>query len=282
MKKIFWLILSLWIGGIMNLKAIPVQAEDSSVLATFWDYARMQNLPHLSVKERIPLIGNFFLGKPYRSGVLEEGSQEELIVNLRELDCVTFLENTLALAFLERYDASAVPLFLDNLRKIRYRNGKIEGYTSRLHYSSDWLYEMQRQGLLKDVSRECGGVHFPVEVFFMTRNASRYPAFARDSLLIPRMMQIEATIGKREYFYIPKNNIEKVQEEIEEGDIILITTNLKGLDTSHVGIAIKKGEEVYLLHASSRAGKVVLSERPLSEYMKKIPTQTGIMLGRTG
>ena len=87
-----------------------------------------------------------------------------------------------------------VPLFLDNLKKIRYRNGKIEGYTSRLHYSSDWLYEMQRQGFLEDVTRECGGIHFPIDVFFMTKNACRYPAFEKDSLLIFQMEQIETCL----------------------------------------------------------------------------------------
>ena len=280
MKKIFWLILGVWMGGIIELKAVPLQTADSSVLAAFWDYARMQNLAHLPVNERIPLIGTFFLGKPYQSGTLEKGSQEELIVDLREFDCVTFLENTLALAFLERYDAAAVPLFLDNLKKIRYRNGKVEGYTSRLHYSSDWLYEMQRQGFLEDVTRECGGIHFPIDVFFMTKNACRYPAFEKDSLLIFQMEQIETAIGKRKYFYIPKKDIGKIQEKIQEGDIVLLTTGIKGLDTSHVGIAVKKGEKTYLLHASSTAGKVVLSALPLSEYMEKIPSQTGIMLGR--
>lgn len=61
MKKIFWLILGVWMGGIIELKAVPLQTADSSVLAAFWDYARMQNLAHLPVNERIPLIGTFFL-----------------------------------------------------------------------------------------------------------------------------------------------------------------------------------------------------------------------------
>ncbi|WP_298611707.1 N-acetylmuramoyl-L-alanine amidase-like domain-containing protein [uncultured Odoribacter sp.] len=274
------LFLLLWISGMIGLKANPLQAADSLVLKDFWSYARVRNLAHLPVHERIPLIGIFFLERPYRAGTLEGKLQEELIVNLRELDCVTFVENTLALAFLDVYEESAIPLFIDNLRKIRYRDGKIDGYASRLHYSGDWLYEMQRQGYLKDITRECGGIDYPLNIFFMTKNYFRYPAFLRDSLLIPQMKQIEESICKRTYFYIPKNTIEEIQDNIQSGDIILITTGIKGLDTSHVGIAVKKGDKVYLLHASSSMGKVILSKLPLSAYMKKIPSQTGIMIGR--
>lgn len=274
------LFLLLWISGMIGLKANPLQSADSLVLKDFWNYARVRNLVHLPVHERIPLIGIFFLERPYRAGTLEGKLQEELIVNLRELDCVTFVENTLALAFLDVYEESAIPLFIDNLRKIRYRDGKIEGYASRLHYSGDWLYEMQRQGYLKDITRECGGIDYPLDIFFMTKNYFRYPAFLRDSLLILQMKQIEESICKRTYFYIPKNTIEEIQDNIQSGDIILITTGIKGLDTSHVGIAVKKGDKVYLLHASSSVGKVILSKLPLSAYMKKIPSQTGIMIGR--
>ncbi len=45
-------------------------------------------------------IGKFFLGTPYVVGTLETKRGEHLVVNLREFDCVTFVENVVALAWL--------------------------------------------------------------------------------------------------------------------------------------------------------------------------------------
>ena len=44
--------------------------------------------------------------------------------------------------------------FADNLQKIRYRDGVIDGYTSRLHYTSDWIENGVRQGFLEDVTAQ--------------------------------------------------------------------------------------------------------------------------------
>jgi hypothetical protein len=74
--------------------------------------------------------------------------------------------------------------------------------------------------------------------------------------------------------------VDKAYDKIEQGDVLLITTNIKGLDTSHLGFAYKKGGVVYLMHASSSAKKVVISSQPLKEYMAGIRSQTGIMVGR--
>jgi hypothetical protein len=37
---------------------------------------------------------------------------------------------------------------------------------------------------------------------------------------------------------------------------------------------------VYLLHASSDAGRVLISEKPLAEYLAGNKSQTGIMVAR--
>ena len=68
--------------------------------------------------------------------------------------------------------------------------------------------------------------------------------------------------------------------KIKNGDIILITTHIKGLDTSHLGFAWKKEGKTYLLHASSKGKQVMISSLPLQEYMEGIDSQSGIMLAR--
>lgn len=267
-------------GMIKGCDAATIQAGDYEVLRSFWKYANEKRLTELPVQERIPLIGEFFLGSPYKSNTLNVTKKELPVINLRELDCVTLVENVLALAMLEHYAPDATDQFIENIVKIRYRDGQITDYSSRLHYSTDWLYEMQKQNFLTDVTKDAGGVKHPQSICFMTENYTKYPVLVQDKKLIPKIKATETSINKRTYYYIPKGEVDKTTDKIENGDIILITTNIKGLDTSHLGFAIKRDGKIYLLHASSAGKKVVLTNVTLQEYMENIRSQTGIMVGR--
>lgn len=260
--------------------AATISEADRQILRSFWEYAEKQQLSNLSVEKRIPVIARFFLGKPYKSNTLNVTQEELPVINLRELDCVTLVENVLALAYLSQYNKNAVDSFVENIIKIRYRNGEIEDYTSRLHYSTDWLYEMQRQNLLKDVTLAAGGIKYSKPVNFMSNHYTNYPVLAKDKSLLQKIRIIETEISRRTYYYIPKEKINSINGKIQNGDVVLITTKIAGLDTSHLGFALKQGGKTYLLHASSTGKKVVITEQPLQEYMKGIQSQTGIILGR--
>lgn len=261
-------------------RAVSFSGADSAVLRGFWEYAAQEKLQELPVDQRLVLIGKFFLGSPYKSGTLNVVREEMPVINLRQFDCVTFVENTLALAFLEKYEEASLPQFVDNILKLRYRGGKIEDYTSRLHYSSDWLYEMKRLHYVEDVTQEAGGIPYALKVGFMSEHPAKYPALAADAKLVRKMKDIETAVNARSYYYVPKAEIGKMSRKIRSGDIVLITTNIKGLDTSHLGIAVKNGKRTFLMHASSGAGKVVVTTVPLEDYMKEIKSQTGIMIAR--
>ena len=64
--------------------------------------------------------------------------------------------------------------------------------------------------------------------------------------------------------------------KIKNGDILAITTHIKGLDVVHVGFAIWKGEKLHLLHASSNAMKVIEDPQSLYEYSKNKKAHTGV------
>ena len=82
-----------------------------------------------------------FLDVPYVANTLEMDGEEELVINCDEVDCTTFVEYVMALAKTPEQANGDISetAFAENLTKIRYRNGKIDGYTSRLHYVSDWI-----------------------------------------------------------------------------------------------------------------------------------------------
>ena len=260
--------------------ATTISKADRQILRSFWEYAEKQQLSGMSIEKRIPVIARFFLGKPYKSNTLNVTQEELPVINLRELDCVTLVENVLALAYLRQYNENAVDSFVENIIKIRYRNGEIEDYTSRLHYSTDWLYEMQRQKLLDDVTLATGGIKYSKPVHFMSKHYTRYPVLAKDRKLLQKIKTIETEINKRTYYYIPKEKINSITGKIQNGDVVLITTNIAGLDTSHLGFALKQNGKTYLLHASSTGKKVVITDQPLQEYMEGVQLQTGIILGR--
>ena len=213
-----------------SCEAYRLSSSDQKVLNSFWKYAEEHRLGNLPVNERIPSIARFFLGTPYQSNTLNVTREELPVINLHELDCVTFVENVLALAFLEQYNQQSTEAFVQNIIRLRYRNAEIVDYTSRLHYSSDWLYEMQQAHLLTDITQFAGGIPYSKQICFMSEHSQKYPQLQKDSSLLKKIKTIETAINQRTYYYIPKDKINEACNKIKNGDIILITTHIKGLD----------------------------------------------------
>ena len=115
----------------------------------------------------------FFRGTPYVASTLEK-EPEGLVVNLRELDCTTFAETVLALSRTLREEKTTFENFCENLQQLRYRDGTIHDYTDRLHYMTDWFYENERKGIVKDMGREIGGASLPLDLSFISTHPDSY------------------------------------------------------------------------------------------------------------
>ncbi|MFZ4455242.1 MAG: N-acetylmuramoyl-L-alanine amidase-like domain-containing protein [Bacteroidales bacterium] len=235
----------------------------------------------LPLDKVIAETGKFFLGKPYVANTLEVNDTEQLVVNLRELDCTTFVETTLALTRTAKSKDFAFSGFLQNLTQIRYRNGKLNQYPSRLHYFSDWISDNQEKGIIKDITQKIGGDSIQVNVGFMSKNPDKYKALTAHSEFIPTIVLQENAIRQRTYFFIPKTKIASISCKIKSGDIIAITTSFKGLDISHVGFALWQDKELHFLHASSQFKKVIVSEKILADYVNGVRSNTGIIVLRS-
>jgi hypothetical protein len=245
------------------------------LLHSAWERGdRAKPLPELVVE-----TGKRFLGAPYEPVTLEREGPEELVVNLRAFDCVTFVENAIALARLIRAGKTGFADYLAALQRIRYRHGRLDGYASRLHYFTDWLYDNDRKRIVRDVTRSIGGVPFRKAFHHLTDRREDHAAL-KDPATFRRLRLVEAACSRRPHFYIPKADLAGTESRIAGGNIIAITTDEKGIDVSHAGLAVRLGEEICLLHASSAAGKVVLSEGPLKSYVTARRSRTGIIVGR--
>jgi hypothetical protein len=229
--------------------------------------------------ERMLEIGKFFLGAPYRVNPPETKGTEHLVINLRAFDCVTFVETVVALARSMKLRKDSFEAFRRSLQKIRYRGGRLQGYPSRLHYFSDWIYDNQKKHVVRDITAELGGKPRRKTLAFMTTHPDLYPRLRGKSTL-RKVKAIERRISRRPHFFIPKNAVRELEDRIHDGDLIAITADVEGLDVLHVGFAARVRNRIHLLNASSAEGKVVLSAETLYRYLLQRKTCSGIMVAR--
>jgi hypothetical protein len=227
-----------------------------------------------------------FTDKPYRGGTLEINNTEQLVVNLREFDCSTFVESVIALFLtfsLEKSGESEqkFEIFKQNLTKIRYRNGKINGYLSRLHYASDWILNNHEKKVLTDVTEKVGGEKckkLTFKIDYMSVHPENYPQLKANPDFVRQIKDVENRICTKSFYYIPKSEISSVKNKIEQGDIIFFVTSKEGLDVSHQGIVCRKNNVLTFVHASQKLKKVVVNPESLVDYCMNIKSNKGIII----
>ncbi len=227
----------------------------------------------------IPEIGRYFLGDEYVAHALEVTDKEKLVVNLRDLDCTTYAENLLAIARTLKSDKATFEQYTKELEKIRYRNGKRGDYPTRLHYFSDWIYNNAANNLVTTPADSFGSP-LVIRVDFMSTHPDSYKHLKGNQAFVSIVAQQEKEISDRNYFYIPKEQIQEKMSLLREGDIVGLTTSIDGLDVAHVGILVKVDGEMHLMHASQSNLKVEVSDEPLAAFLKPNSTNTGIMIAR--
>lgn len=227
----------------------------------------------------IVAVGKTFLGTAYVAKTLEIGETESLVVNLHGLDCTTFVENVLAFSLLLKNEQSSFDDFTKTLETIRYKDGKLDGYASRLHYFSEWIANNESKGLLTDITKEIGGKEITKPINFMSTHRDLYP-FLSDDSNFEKIKASENYLNDQAICILAQEDILGNEHLIKSGDIIALTTSIKGLDITHTGIATReKDGRIHLLHAST-VGEVVVSKLPLIDYLKKVKNNTGIMVAR--
>lgn len=215
-----------------------------------------------------------YLDTPYAAGTLESDS-ECLCTRTDALDCVTFVETVLARYLTEKSGS----FFETALQYVRYRRGKLNGYASRLHYTSDWIFDNEQKGLIQDITRDLGGVNWPLHVNFMTTHSELYPALKNPDTLT-QMQAIESAINAREHTYIPTDKIKPIEGKIKDGDIIFFVTKVAGLDIAHLGFAYHTNNILTFIHASSKFEKVIVNPTSVAEYCASLPNLIGIKIAR--
>lgn len=219
------------------------------------------------------------LGVPYVAGTLDSNEEERLVVRTDALDCTTLVETVLALCIADKRGERDFEGFKKALTQVRYRDGILNGYASRLHYFSDWIYNNEQMGFVKDCTSETACIQ-PQELWidFMSTHIESYQPMKNDTSLVDKIASLEKAWQGVQVSYIPKDKLNLPSEvlKIKNGDILAITTNIKGLDVVHVGFAFWRGEKLHLLHASSVVKKVIEDAQSLYEYAKNKKAHMGV------
>ena len=217
------------------------------------------------------------LGVPYVAGTLDGNEEEQLVVLVDSLDCTTFVETVLAFCIADKRGERDYEGFKKALTQIRYRDGILNGYTSRLHYFSDWIRNNEQMGFVKECTSETACSQ-PKELWldFMTTHVDSYLPMKKNPELVKEMASHEKNWQGIVVSYIPKEKLNLSPEElkIKDGDVLALVTNIKGLDVVHVGFAFWKDNQLHLLHASSSAKKVI--EDPKTQYESSKNTKAHI------
>lgn len=261
--------------------------QDWAVLQHTVDTARQARMDTLPLGKRIARIGETFVGSPYLPQTLDPPGPERLVINLRAMDCVTFVENMLVLAHFVREAPRdildkpevAMRLYQTMIERIRYRDGKLFGYPSRLHYFTEWLRDNEKKGLLTLTTGQLGGIVDPEPITFMSAHRDAYKQLADDAAY-REIGQIEARLNQTPRMIIPKDRVAAIMSRLEDGDVLAMTSTVGGLDVAHTGIAVWKDGAVHLLNAPLVGKNVEISEKAIHDRLAGIRSQDGLMVGR--
>lgn len=286
MKHLF-IALSLLLACAFNANAAVADSvvyhhedTDTATIVKILDATRKAELE--TPADRLAFIARQLLGSPYVAATLE-GDTEVLRINMSEFDCTTLVETVIALSLTAAVDTASYNEFAHNLRNIRYRDGVVDGYASRLHYVSDWIADNTRRGNFVEVTAQCPLAKRDIKsINYISSHSRNYTALLNNDSLVNCIKEVEAKYNNYRYQYIPAAslNSEALAKWFKNGDIVLFTTSAKGLDVSHMGIIVVERNRVRLLHASSNSRTVMLDNQPLYNYVMSNRSINGIRIVR--
>ncbi len=204
---------------------------------------------------RLASVAHRSLGTPYVNGPLGEGPDgkydQDPLVDFGRVDCVTFVEQSLALAISSSCDEA-----VERLQGIRYKNGEISFETRNHFMISDWVANNR---FCRDVSRDLG-----VSAAHVSRTISRRDYFPK--VKAPELGQ-DTPDQVINLAYVPLSQVVDAEPNLPSPALIVFIGKIDWLFALHCGLYVRdedgKGQ---LIHASSKAEAVVAV--PLAEYLE--------------
>ena len=224
------------------------------------------------VNKRIEFYSELAMGTPKVLFCLGEGPDSEYdkdpLIDFARADCMTFVEQTLALAISKSYKET-----FDNLQKIRYKDGIID-FKKRNHFTiADWL--PSNEWLLKDATEEIAERFCKEMTKIIDRRKDFVEMGCADTVDVPPPETLTVK-------YIPKNKLLKIEKNLKGGEIVSLIQNKPDIFSLHMGIIIKdRNNKTVFRHSSTPAKKVVNEPyKDLVDYLLKDKNIAGIIFMR--
>ncbi len=264
--------------------AAPTAFLGGDIFERLMAKAKAEGWQRLPLGECMGRIALELMGTPYVAHTLErEDALEYCTVDLRGLDCVTFFECSLHMARILRAGTPTPEAMLASLRNTRYRDGVQTDYASRLHYTTDWIWDNARRGNVRDLVPELpGAAPFTQQVGFMSAHPESYQHLRAHPEWVPAIRRTEDQINARPKQFIPQDRIAAIEPLLQTGDIIGIATSTPGIDISHTGLCVKDEQGVarFANAASAKSKMKVVLDGPIHLAIANSPRSTGIVVAR--
>lgn len=233
--------------------------------------------------ELVAFYAQKLLARPYVAHTLE-GDTEMLTINIDQLDCTTFVETLYALTRTTLNARYSWRDFAFNLENLRYRNGVMTDYSSRLHYISEWIVNNRSRGNLIEVTPDIPTADYLTKTInFMTTHKDSYKSLKDDPEMVEKIRNFEIGYRNHRMPYLKKQWLGRkdVKAALKSGDFVGLVTKIDGLDISHLGIVYKdeKGE-IFLLDASMSGGKVQLEKENMFDMLRHSKSNIGLRVFR--
>ncbi|MFE1591240.1 DUF1460 domain-containing protein [Nocardia sp. NPDC058705] len=203
--------------------------------------------------ELIERLSARLLGTPYGANMLVGSAteREQLVVDLRRVDCFTFLDYIDAASRAADRDQ-----FVNELVADRYIDGQVE-FAQRKHFFTDWATRERRAAT--DITASLS----PAAV----TTTKHLNAKADGGLYVPGVPVVDRAITQ-----IPSGAVDGgVQAALRTGDYLGAYTPEAGLDVTHVGIIVQTPTGPVFRNASSLAANNQVVDTPLADYLSTIP-----------
>lgn len=218
-------------------------------------YLQALHRQNTSFHDRLAKVLDDAVGTPYANGPLGEGPagthDKDPLMDLSRVDCVTLVEQAIALASSHSYDET-----FRRLQAIRYKGGVVT-FEARNHFmETDWV---ENNTFCRNVT---GALGLPTQAD--TRTISRREFFVRVNA--PELGQ---TTEDRELVleYIPCSQAKAATAVMPSPSLVCFVGKVNWLFVLHCGVFIRDQEgNGRLYQASSKAGRVMVGS--LEDFLK--------------
>jgi len=222
-------------------------------------------------KHNIFPVATYFKGRPYSHFALSKSNPEKVYYSFQDFDCVTFIENVLALYYSNGMDSS----FVKHLIEFRYAHPLAIRYETRLHYLSSAFEKWTRLGFVDSIhggmeTQEKKNIHY-LSSFLVVKNLE---------VNVDELRRSENQISNVPFTYVARKDVALFLHQVKSGDIIAFVSKRNDLDFKHVGFITMVRGKAYLLHASQEKKLICISDQDVLTYLMKHPQMIGIQVFR--